>query len=481
MKILLINPPHTTAPAQRALENIMPPLNLMYLASSLKKAGHEVKIFDLYAEPEPEEKAAESVLAFNPALAGFATYPGGIDEVYSLVRLIKARAPAVHITLGGLYASYLPELCLGRCPADSVVIGEGEATLAELATALENNGTLAGVAGLCYRTDGAPARTGIRPLAEDISALPWPAYELINFGAYRLPPTRAVNHGRVSSILSARGCNYNCSFCSHHYGYNCRVRLRTPGDVTGEMRHVVEKYGVTEFRFEDCTFTADPERTALICDLLIAKALPVVWNCDVRADTASDPLFKKMKEAGCRRIFLGVETGSQKLLGGLSANKDIRLDQVRNAVKLAKKHGLRTTCSFVLGLPGETRETALETFSFALELNPDYAMFSVLAPVVGSKLFEQAVKEGKIDVPSYRGAHYLSAYAGRLDVVELSGLKAAELIELMNKFNRGFYSRPSYMLKRLLGLRSLTEFKHLLLGARHIFRRGIKAVAGGTR
>jgi radical SAM superfamily enzyme YgiQ (UPF0313 family) len=174
-----------------------------------------------------------------------------------------------------------------------------------------------------------------------------------------------------------------------------------------------------------------------------------------------------------------VETGSQELLGTLSANKDIRLDQVRNAVKLAKKHGLRMNCSFVLGLPGETRETALETYKFALELDPDYAMFSILAPVVGSKLFEQAVKEGKIDIPSYRGAHYLSASAGKVNVVEMSGLKAEELLGLMKTFNRKFYSRPGYLLRRALAIRSLTELKYLGWGFLHIFKRGPATAGNG--
>jgi len=478
MKVLLINPPQDMAPAQRALENLMPPLNLMCLASYLQKAGHEVKILDLYAGPLPKEEILRRIKDFRPFAAGFATYPGGIDEVYALSKEIKALDPSIHIVLGGLYASYLPEVALSRCPADAVVMGEGEAALTELVGALANAHDLSGIPGLCYIKDGLPVRTGVRPIADSLDALPWPAYELIDFDLYRLPPTRAVRHGRVSSILSARGCNYGCSFCSHHYGYNCRVRLRSPEDVIAEMAHVSEKYGVTEFRFEDCTFTADPERVKKICSLIIERELPVVWNCDVRADTASDELFKAMREAGCRRVFLGVESGSQKLLGGLSANKDIRLDQVRNAVKLAKRHGLRMNCSFVLGLPGETRETAAETFKFALELDPDYAMFSVLVPVVGSKLFDTAVKEGKIDVPNYRGAHYLSAYSKNIGIVEMSELKADELVTLMKAFNKKFYARPRYLLKRLLNIESLAEVKYLAWGFAHIFRGGRRVPAG---
>lgn len=469
MKIILVHPPQPLRPAQRALENIMPPLSLMYLASSLRQAGHEVKILDLYAEPLPPAQALEKILRFKPDLAGFATYPGSIDEVYSLVKALRAGAPRVFIVLGGLYASYLPEIALSQCPADAAVLGEGEATLAELAAAVSGGGELAKVAGLCYRKHGETFRTAPRAVRMKLDALPWPAYDLINFDAYLLPPTRSVTGGRVSSVLSARGCNFNCSFCSHHYGYFCHIRSRDPGDVVKEMKHVAEKYGVKEFRFEDCAFTAEPERAKKICALLKAELPGIAWNCDVRADTASDALFSAMKEAGCRRVFLGVETGSQKMLGELGANKAIRLDQVREAVKLAKKHGLRMNCSFVLGLPGETRETALESLAFALELDPDYAMFSVLMPVVGSRIFDQAVKAGKINPVTYRGGHYLSTYAAPGEIVEVCGLKAAELAELMRSFNRKFYSRPGYALKRLAAVRSFAELRSLASGVRHIF------------
>jgi radical SAM superfamily enzyme YgiQ (UPF0313 family) len=296
-----------------------------------------------------------------------------------------------------------------------------------------------------------------------------PAYDLINFDAYRLPPTRAVTGGRVSSVLSMRGCNFSCSFCSHHYGYFCHIRARKPEAVVEEMRHVARMYKVREFRFEDCAFTADPARAKQICALLLKRLPGIAWNCDVRADTASDSLFFAMREAGCRRVFIGVETGSQKMLGQLGANKAIRLDQVRAAVALAKKHGMRVNCSFVLGLPGETLETARESLDFALELDPDYAMFAVLMPVVGSRIFDQAVQEGKINPVSYRGGHYLSAYADPKDVVPMCDIPAGELVGMMRTFNKKFYSRPAYLLKRLAAVRSAAELRSLAWGAAHIF------------
>jgi len=116
----------------------------MYLASALKQAGHEVGILDLYARPLPEDRALQTIRDRAPALVGFATYPGSIDQVYALARGLRAREPGVRIVLGGLYASYLPEVCLAQCPADAVVMGEGEATLVALAAALESRAELSG-------------------------------------------------------------------------------------------------------------------------------------------------------------------------------------------------------------------------------------------------------------------------------------------------------------------------------------------------
>jgi radical SAM superfamily enzyme YgiQ (UPF0313 family) len=471
MKVLLVHPPQPQGRAQRELENVMPPLNLLYLASFLRQAGHEVKVLDFYAEPLSPAAELAAMTAFSPALAGFATYPGSMDETYRLVKAFKSAAPSAFAVLGGLYSSYLPEIALSQCPADAVILGEGETALAELAGRLAAGASPAGLAGLCLREGAGTVRTAPRAPLADINALPWPAYDLINFDAYRLPPTRAVTGGRVSSVLSARGCNFNCSFCAHHYGYACHVRVRRPEDVVQEMLHVSRTYGVREFRFEDCAFTADPARAEKICGLLKERLPGLAWNCDVRADTASDRLFAAMRAAGCSRVFLGVETGSQKILGEQGANKGIRLDAVRETVRLAKRHGMRINCSFVLGLPGETPETAAESLAFALELDPDYAMFAVLMPVVGSRIFDQAVKEGRIDPVSYRGGHYLSAYAGAKNVVSMCGLPAEELVALMRRFNKKFCSRPAYIFRRLTAARSAAELKSLAWGAAHIFSR----------
>ena len=477
MRVLLINPADAEDPAQRRLGNYMPPLSLMYLASALRRDGHDCRILDLYSATVPPDPL-ETVRCYAPGLIGIAAYSPTLDEAYSLARSVKAASPSTRIVFGGTHASYLPHACLRRDDVDCVVIGEGEQTLCELAAAFERGGGPSGIAGIAYCDGERVVVSPPRPLIDDLDSLPWPAYDLVDFDDYRLAPTRAVLHRRVSSILTARGCQYRCSFCSHHYGYDCRVRKRRLDEVVREMAHVRETYGVEEFRFEDCSLTSDPKRVIELCRLMRESRLGAVWNCDVRAETASEELFAAMRAAGCRRVFLGVESGSQAILSSLAMQKGITLAQAAKTVRLAKAHRMRINCSFVIGVPGETRESALRTFDFARELDPDYAMFTALAPSVGSRLFEQAVSQGKIDADSYRGGPYLAICSGQVPLVQMAGLKPGELSSLIERFNREFYFRPRYLLRRLAGIRSWREAAGLVWGALFVLRHRFGAIHG---
>ena len=467
MKVLLINPPYAADPLERRLGNYMPPLNLLYLAARLEQDGHAVMVMDLYASPLPGRQALARAAAFKPDLAGFATYSQNMDEVYTLARGLKKDLPGIKIILGGLYASFLPEECLGETAVDYVAAGEGEETLAELAAGKE----AASIKGLIFRGPAGPVRNPPRPLAPDLDSLPPPAWHLADLDAYSLAPNRAVTGGRKASVITARGCAYHCSFCTHQYGYGGSSRKRGVAGVLEEIKILAGKYGVKELRFEDCTFTADPARVIEICRGIGEAGLDLVWNCDVRADTASDELFSAMHTAGCRRIFIGVESASEKILNSMAMKKGIHLEQARRAVALARKHGMRVTASFVIGTPGETEETARETYAFALTLDPDYAMFSALVPSVGSELFERARREGRIDIKTYRGSHYLMLQSDRSGPVGLCAIPPDRLLELMEEFNTGFYRRPAYLLKRLSGIRSAAEIGGLFWGAALVFRR----------
>jgi len=463
MKILLISPGLRNMDVyQVRARGCMPPLNLMYIAAYLRKHGHEVGILDLYAEELSDEKLLARVKEFGPALAGLASYTASFDMTEACAALIKNNFPGVRTVAGGIHASYLPAAALKSGNLDYVVLGEGEETFLELAGRLENGGDVSGVAGLAYSKDGKTVFTAARPLIPDINSLPWPAHDLVDFGRYYLGITRAVAALPAASVLTMRGCPYHCTFCSHHYGYGPKLRKRAPADVVAEMKSLYDKYGIREFQFEDPSFTCDPAHVMEICRLIKEAGLKIYWNCNIRANTSSDGLFKEMSAAGCRRALLGVESGSQEMLDRMK--KGVTLQGIRDTVALAVKYEMRVNAAFILGTPGETLETARRTFEFAKELDLDYAMFSVYIPSVGGELFETPAVQEKLDPDRVYGADYITVYSEREPMVEMSSVPAAKLLSLMEEYTRGFYFRPGYIFKRLRWLVSPGELKRVVWG-----------------
>lgn len=462
MKVLLISPPlRNMAAYQMRARGCMPPLNLLYLAAALRGAGHEPALLDLYAKPRPLEETLRFAEEFSPGAVGFASYTANLDETEALAAALKARLPGAVTLIGGIHASYLPEITLARAAFDIAVVGEGERTVVELADALAAGRGPEGVAGLAYRRDGAFVRTPPRPQTDDIDHLPWPAWDLVDLKDYYLASTRAVTDRRAASVLTMRGCAYSCSFCSHSFCYP-KVKARSPRDVVDEIEFLAKERGVGEFQLEDSTFTCLPGRALEICRLIKERGLDIVWSCNIRADNMTRELFAAMRAAGCRRVLLGVEAGTQEMLDAMK--KGITLEQVRRTAAWAKEFGVRVNAAFMLGAPGETRESAWAAYRFALELDTDYVMFSSLVPSVGSDYFDLAVAQKKVDPASARGADYITVYAEKTPLAQMSELSRPELAALMERFTRGYYLRPRYILRRLAGLRSLNEAAGMLAG-----------------
>lgn len=468
MKVLLVSPALRNMDVyQVRARGCMPPLNLMYMAAVLERAGHAVRILDLYAEGLSDAEFLARAREFGPELAGFATYTASFDMAAAGARLLKKEFPGLKTAAGGIHASYLPAQCLRGGDFDCAVVGEGETTMLELAGALAAGKNIEGVAGLVLLKDGKPFATPQRALIEDLDSLPEPAYHLINLSNYYLGITRAVSTAPAASVLTMRGCPYQCTFCSHHYGYGGRIRKRSPRLVVAEMKKLYDQYGAREFQFEDPSFTCDPGHVKEICRLILESGMKISWNCNVRANTASEELFAAMEAAGCRRALLGVESGSQEMLDRMK--KGITLDAVRKTMALARRHRMRVNAAFILGTPGETEETARQTNAFARELDPDYVMFSVYIPSPGGELFDGLAAEGRLDLDKVYGADYITVYSEREPMVEMSAVPAKKLLRLMEEYTRGFYLRPAYVFKRLRTLLLPGEISRVAWGVALIF------------
>ena len=238
-----------------------------------------------------------------------------------------------------------------------------------------------------------------RPLRKDVESIPWPAYHLFKIERYTnlQPLTDGLDpHARAYTLVTSRGCPYQCIYCSKPItGHTWRAR--SPEDVVAEWRYLVQEMGATEIGITDDVWNLKLDRAKEICRLLIAEGLthvPWVTVHGMRADHTDAELFQLMKQAGCKRVGFGVESGNQAVLD--SIKKRQTLDDVRRAFREAKAAGLQTMGFFIFGLPADTEETMDDTIRFALELDPDLANFMIAAPYPGTELWEIARRDGRL-------------------------------------------------------------------------------------
>ncbi|MGC8787767.1 MAG: B12-binding domain-containing radical SAM protein, partial [Anaerolineae bacterium] len=382
MRIALISPKWNKK------ANDYPPLGLAYLAAVLERDGHHVKIFDFGLNPHTAlEDDVQAVCAFDPHIVGITAMTSVYHSALETATLLKAYLGRP-IIVGGPHATVYPERVLAESPViDYVVRGEGEETIQELVHALCGNGDLSTIRGLTYRLRGEVLSNPDRPLITDLDALPFPARHLFDLRRYGL----CTPDGQpMVTILSSRGCPYNCSYCFK--GIVGRTyRQRSPGNIIAEIRQVIDQYGIRNFYFIDDLFTIDQRRLEAITEQLIREELDIRWQCLGRVDRVDAEILRKMYAAGCRRIHFGIESGNEEVLRRIG--KGIKPEQVRQAVRWAQEAGIHVKGYFMLGLPGDTEETMQQTVDFAVELNLDEAMFSLTTPFPGTRLWDELVKK----------------------------------------------------------------------------------------
>lgn len=340
--------------------------------------------------------------------------------------------------------------------------------MVELSEKLTKGESLRGVKGVLYKDEkGHIIDNGPRPLIKDLDSMLFPAHELFAIDKYRGSVFRKFSNNSLSSIITSRGCPHRCTFCSHKM-FGSKVRFRSAENVIDEMQLLFENFKVKEFYFLDDTFTLNKKRVMDICDLLLKRGLNIDWSCNLRVNNASEELFLKMKEAGCKGVLIGAESASQEVLDLMK--KDITVGQIVHAVALAKKYFENVLCSFIFGMPGDTLEGAYKTIEFAKKIDPDYADFFIATPLPGSELYDQAVERKLIDKKKMGGSGEVVMTYGMEVVVEMSGIKKEDLIMLVKKAHSKFYFRLSYILKRLSKIRSTITIYHYILGVRKVIR-----------
>jgi anaerobic magnesium-protoporphyrin IX monomethyl ester cyclase len=400
MRILLVSPKSTVWNSRRHIH-----MGLGYLAGALIAAGFDgVTLFDA----EVEDESVASLLAREQYdIVGISSPTPLIYEAWEAAAQAKEQG-AITI-LGGPHLTLMPDESIQRPEVDLVARGEAEETIVELVQELEKKASkelqlaacdLQPILGLSWKdASGRIIHNPNRPLRSDIERIPWPAYQLFKIDRYTnlQPLTDGLDpHARSYTIVTSRGCPYQCVYCSKPITGNT-WRARSPEDVVAEWRYLVEEMGATEIGITDDVWNLKLDRAKEICRLLIAGRLshvPWVTVHGMRVDHTDAELFKLLKEAGCRRVGFGVESGNQAVLDAIKKRQT--LDDARRAFREAKAAGLQTMGFFIFGLPADTEESMEDTIRFALELDPDLANFMIAAPYPGTEMWEIARREGQL-------------------------------------------------------------------------------------
>jgi len=294
--------------------------------------------------------------AFRPDAVGATSVTMNFYKAQQILHDVKSYDPEIITMMGGPHVSFTAIDTLKSYPEiDLVVIGEGEDTIAELTHILKKKNKWQDVRGIAYRSGDEIVVTGRRDFIMDIDRIPSPSRHLLPISRYRAL-------GFPVSLITGRGCPYSCIFCLGRKMVGSKVRKRNPRLVLDEIETIIG-YGFDRINIADDLFTADKERVKEICTGIKERSLKFVWSAFARVDTVNREIFDLMAAAGCDSVSFGVETGNPEMLKRIK--KGIKLEQVYSAVKMCQESGMIAHASFIIGLPGETKDTLLETDDFA--------------------------------------------------------------------------------------------------------------------
>ncbi|MFW9869505.1 MAG: B12-binding domain-containing radical SAM protein [Candidatus Thorarchaeota archaeon] len=426
-----------------------PPLGIGYIASYLKKYGnHNVRIHDGLLKDSRIPDFETVLSSFSPDVVGISgqTTPS-IYDVYRTAKVVKNHNKTIPVVVGGAHVTFQDEQVLNDCPdIDVVVRGEGEITMNAILERMEKKQQYDGVPGTTVRRGDSIIKNPDMPYIDCLDNLPFPDYDLLDLRSY-FPKNQ-----RIAPMITSRGCPYQCTFCSSSRITGKRWRGRSPENVMQEIELLQKRYGVRDVTFIDDLFTFDHKRVKEICSKMIMDMDEVTWTCSTRADILSrhPEMANWLKKAGCHTLYIGAESGSQRILDRIK--KGIQLNQIIRSVKLAKQAGLGLVLSFILGIPGESKEDIESTIDFACRLDPDLAQFTICTPYPGTPMYDEVRENGWLTASNW------SEFTVLEPVMEFPELSREVIKRLLTRAYYKFYTRPCLIWKQIK-MKNLEFFK----------------------
>ncbi len=431
MKILLISPP-TKSVVKEVLSTTAPPAGLAYLASMVKRE-HDVKIVDSLIENLSFDKVEKIIKKFYPNLVGITATTSMMPDAYKIARIVKNIDENIKVVVGGPHSTFLPKKTIEECPyIDFVVRGEGEITFKELVDYMIGKKDVKEIRGLTYKQNGSIKSNPDREPIKNLDGIPLPSYELLPMDKYK------VDGIKFGTIMTSRGCPYNCIFCSSSLQFGKKWRAHSVNRVMEEISILHNEYGIRNMEFLDDTFTLNKKRAILISENIKKENMDIRWTASSRVNTFSKEVAKSMKKGGCHTVYFGIESGSQKTLDFI--RKGITLQQSLKAVKNAHDADLVSLGSFIIGFPDESKDDVKKTIKFSKKVGVNIAQFTVATPYPGTRLWDVALKRNLITSFDWR------KYTTLTPIMKLKNFTLEQIMRWLRKAYVSFYLRPKFFL-----------------------------------
>ncbi len=433
MKILFVSPP-TDSAIKSVIGTTGPPLGLAYLASVARSKGHDARIVDSLVENLTFEEVRKIMEQYSPDMVAITSTTSMIPDAYEVAKIAKNISQDTATIIGGPHVTFVPEQTLQESQnIDYVVKGEGENPFSGILDIIEKKKDPKEIRGIAYRNGNRILNNPPEVLISDVDSIPEPSWDLLPMDKYEIDNTQ------FGTIMTSRGCPYNCIFCSSSLQFGKQWRGHSVERVIDELKTLRYKYNKRDIEFLDDTFTLNMKRAMELTDRIYKEGIDIRWSASARVNLFNADIAKNMKRAGAHTVYFGIESGSQKILDFIG--KGTTLDLAKSSVRKANDAGLYTLGSFIIGFPDDTIKDVKTTIKFSKSIGVTVAQFTIATPYPGTRLWDYVMENKLLLTMNWRKFTTLSP------VIKLRNFTSDQILKWLSLAYISFYVRPLYLLK----------------------------------